>query len=259
MTSGPDTPATPTDKKSDKKSEQRRAHAARLRAEEKRRERSSRILRLAAIAVAVIVVGGVVTFAVVNGQPASSQRTAPTSGTDTNVITDIPATPAAVARGASTKAPWAAPENASARTALAGLPMLNAEGSVEHIHSHLTITIDGTVADVPADLGIDLAQQRISPLHTHDTTGIIHVEAPVKSTFTLGQLFTEWNVALDATRIGGYTTADGHTITVFVDGTVVTGNPAAIVFANFQNIAIVYSAAGQKAEAPAAFTWPQGY
>jgi hypothetical protein len=241
------------------KAEARRAHAAALRDAEIRRERRGRLLRWGGVVLAAVAIVAVVTIVVVNGrsQPASSTSDSPTS--DTNSITDIPSSPAIAAKGADAPAPWPAPADASARTAAAGLPMLSSEGTVEHIHSHLSVTIDGRAADLPADIGIDVAQQKISPLHTHDSTGIIHVESPVASTFTLGQFFTEWDVALDATRIGGYSTADGHTLTVFVDGKKVDGNPASIVFANHQNIDIVYAAAGETATASAPFTWPDGY
>ncbi|MCU1524102.1 MAG: hypothetical protein JWO18_996 [Microbacteriaceae bacterium] len=242
------------------KAEQRKAHAAQLRAEEKRRERSRRIVRWSGLGVGAILLAGLVTFVVVSGRQGAPPSTASTAeSADTNVITEVPATPAIVAKGASRDAPWPAPANASGRAAIAGLPMLTAEGTVEHIHSHLSISIEGKGTDVPADIGIDLAQQKISPLHTHDTTGIIHVESTVKRSFTLGQVFTEWDVALDATRIGSYSTTDGHSMTVFVDGRVVTGDPAAIVLADHEDIAIVYAKAGETATAPAAFAWPDGY
>jgi hypothetical protein len=239
-----------------RKAEQRAAHAARLRAEEKRRGRTRSIMRWGGLGLGVILLAGLVIFVILSGGQSSPPLAA---GSDANLITEVPATPATVAEGAVADAPWPAPADASRRTAAAGLPMLSAEGSVEHIHSHLSVSIDGANTDVPADIGIDLTQQKISPLHTHDTTGIIHVESPVTSPFTLGQFFTEWNVALDATRIGGYSTADGHTMTVFVDGQVVAGNPAAIVFADHKDIAIVYAKAGNAATAPPAFTWPSGY
>jgi hypothetical protein len=240
--------------------EQRRAHAAQLREQEKRRQRTRRIAGWSGLGVGIALLGGLVTFVVISAQQSAPPSAASTvESSDANRITEVPATPAMVAKGASTDAPWPAPSNASGRAALAGLPMLSAEGSVEHIHSHLSISIDGKSADVPGDIGIDLTQQKISPLHTHDTTGIVHVESPVKRSFTLGQVFTEWNVALDATRVGGYSTSDGHSLTVFVDGRVVTGNPAAIVLADHEDIAIVYTKPGQTATAPAAFSWPSGY
>jgi hypothetical protein len=240
-------------------SKKAQAHAKQLREAARRRRRNRIIAWTSAGVVVVAAAAVVVTIAVTNLSPKPSAATAQSAASDSNTITEVPATPAITAIGASSKAPWAAPADASARAAIAGLPMLDSEGSVEHIHSHLSVSIDGTMRPVPADLGIDLSKQQISPLHTHDTSGIIHVESPVKRTFTLGQLFTEWNVGLDASGIGAYSTASGETMTVFVDGAPVTGNPAAIELANHEDIAIVVTTPGQTAVAPAAFVWPQGY
>lgn len=239
------------------KTEKAQAHAKQLR-EAARRRRRNRIITWTAAGVVVVVAAAIaVTLAVTHPSSEPTAATAPSASSDSNTITEVPTTPAKTTIGASSNAPWAAPADASGRTALAGLPMLSSEGTVEHIHSHLSVSIDGTGVPVPADLGIDISKQQISPLHTHDTTGIIHVESPVKSTFTLGQLFTEWNVALNASRIGSY--SSGETMSVFVDGKPVTGNPAAIEFANHKDIAIVLTKPGQTAVAPTAFVWPQGY
>lgn len=32
-----------------------------------------------------------------------------------------------------------------------------------------------------------------NPIHTHDDTGIIHIESPVKRDFTLADFFAVWN------------------------------------------------------------------
>ncbi|HEY0260509.1 MAG TPA: hypothetical protein VGC18_11740 [Lacisediminihabitans sp.] len=228
------------------------------RVEAERRSRR-RLLGGGIAVVVVLVAAGIVTGVVLNDHPSASAPAAARTDADSNTIAEVPASPARVATGASTDAPWPAPANASGRTAVAGLPMLSEEGTVEHIHAHLTITVDGRAVPLPADVGIDLTEQKISPLHTHDATGIIHIESAVKGTFTLGQFFTEWNVALDANRLGAYTTADGHTLTVFVNGSPVTGNPAAIELTAHEDITIVYAPAGQTAAAPAAFVWPEGY
>src|SRR5690348_2649465 len=65
---------------------------------------------------------------------------------------------------------WPAPSDATAQAKAAGLPMLGQEGQVLHIHSHLDVFVDGKPVTVPAEIGIDLARQQISPLHTHDTS-----------------------------------------------------------------------------------------
>jgi hypothetical protein len=52
------------------------------------------------------------------------------------------------------------------------------EPSVFHIHSHLIILINGHYYAVPALIGI--TNNCFYWLHTHDGTGIIHIESPVK-------------------------------------------------------------------------------
>ncbi|MGH9307536.1 MAG: hypothetical protein ACRD0I_11730, partial [Acidimicrobiales bacterium] len=97
--------------------------------------------------------------------------------------------------GSSTSTPavtWAAPANATAAVTAAGLHMLSTEGQVEHIHVHLDVIVNGSHIVVPAGIGIDEAAHQLSPVHTHDTSGIIHVESPTPTTYTLGEFFSEW-------------------------------------------------------------------
>jgi hypothetical protein len=102
----------------------------------------------------------------------------------------------------------------------AGLEALSAEGTVMHIHQHLDIIVNETPVTVPADIGV--ASGFISPIHTHDSSGILHVESPVKKDFTLGQFFTEWNVNFDDNHIGRYGSDDTHKLIVAVNGTPIT-------------------------------------
>ena len=72
------------------------------------------------------------------------------------------------------------------------------EGSTEHIHAHLSIYINGTSTALPAGVGIPTNSSSGSAtcyywLHTHDASGIIHIEAPVTQPFKLGHFFDEWN------------------------------------------------------------------
>ncbi|RFA08958.1 hypothetical protein B7R54_06760 [Subtercola boreus] len=172
---------------------------------------------------------------------------------------ESPFLPATTAVGAVTGAPWDRPSDPTERAAAAGLRMLGTEGTALHLHAHLTITIDGQDEVVPAEIGIDNPSGSVSPLHTHDTTGIIHVESPVQADFTLGQFFTEWNVALDDTSIGAYPSSAGETFSVFVNQQPYSGNPAAIVFTNKMDIDIVVSPAGTAASPSQPFDWPEQY
>lgn len=225
-----------------------RAKAAALLAEQRRRDRRRRVLIWSGVGLAVVIVGGVITGVIVANNGATNSAAAV-----------VPSTAPTTASGDESTPPWAAPADPSTRAKAAGLTMLSSEGTVEHIHSHLSVTVDGKKVTVPALLGIDEANASISPLHTHDESGIVHVESPVKTTFTLGQVFTEWNVALDTDRIGSYSAASGDAMTTFVDGKQFAGDPASITLADHEDIDIVVSRAGVAAAAPAAFTWPAGY
>jgi hypothetical protein len=44
---------------------------------------------------------------------------------------------------------------------------------------------------IPPQIGI-IPDKCIYWLHTHDGTGIIHIESPIKRDFTLGQFFDIW-------------------------------------------------------------------
>ena len=154
---------------------------------------------------------------------------------------------------------WPAPSDASASARRAGLPMLTAEGTVMHHHAHLDVRVGGRAVTVPAGIGIDEARRRVSPLHTHDTTGVVHIESPVRRTFRLGQFFAEWNVALSRTRLGGLRTGARHTLGVYVNGRRATGDPAAIPLRQHDEIAVVYGRrGGPKPRVPVSYRFAPG-
>jgi hypothetical protein len=67
-----------------------------------------------------------------------------------------------------------------------------------HIHSQLAVYLpDGTSADVPADIGI--GERCMYWLHTHDTTGQLHVEAPDETLATLADFLEIWRRSANPT------------------------------------------------------------
>jgi hypothetical protein len=96
-----------------------------------------------------------------------------------------------------------------------------------------------------------------SPIHTHSTSGLIHIESDRPGSFTLGQFFDEWGVRLTSTCVGGYCTGAGKQLRVYVDGKRVA-NPRAVVLRNRQEIAIVYGTQAAFRSVPSAYTggWP---
>ncbi|MGZ4308973.1 MAG: hypothetical protein ACXVFC_08685 [Gaiellaceae bacterium] len=115
-----------------------------------------------------------------------------------------------------------------------GLSALGAEGEVVHIHQHLDIFVNGKHEPVPALIGI-YANQFLTQLHTHDASGIIHVESPTKRTFTLGDFFGVWGVRLTDKCIGGYCRPK-TAWTMYVNGHPFTGNPSTLILKRHQEI-----------------------
>lgn len=158
-------------------------------------------------------------------------------------------------------APWA-PEfdNLKARLAADSLPQLTMEGEVLHIHQHLDLYIDGQPIQVPADIGINESAGWLSPIHVHDTTGIIHVESPYVATFTLGEFFDVWGVRFTTQCIGSYCTNESKNLRVYVNGELYQGDPREIPLASHQEIVIAYGTAAElPATIPTSFPFPAGY
>ncbi|MDQ6651019.1 MAG: hypothetical protein M3Z02_13015 [Actinomycetota bacterium] len=127
-----------------------------------------------------------------------------------------------------------------------------------HYHAHLDVIADGAKIPVVANLGIDYKAQKISPLHTHDASGVIHIEAAKSDVFTLGQLFTEWGVRLSPDCVGGLCTGGGKTLRVYVNGQLRPGDPAAVAFAAHQEVALVYRADSDTTPVPAKYDFASG-
>jgi hypothetical protein len=122
---------------------------------------------------------------------------------------------------------------------------LNCEASMietYHVHSHVSIFLDGVALAIPADIGIVPLQPSgrcFYNIHTHDLSGKIHVEAPAPGTFTLGQLFAIWGQSLETTDVAGLT---GRPIVVYSTEqstvTRVTGDWKAIELTSHKEITI---------------------
>ena len=58
------------------------------------------------------------------------------------------------------------------------------------MHAHLAIYINGKA--VPVSEAIGITSRCIYWLHTHDTSGVIHIESPTQKTYTLGNFLDLW-------------------------------------------------------------------
>lgn len=107
---------------------------------------------------------------------------------------------------------------------------------VSHSHSLLSIYRDGVRLALPESIGLRGCTYEV---HTHDRSGVVHIEPSVTRTFTLGQFFSVWNQPLSRVAVAGLT---GPVRYFVIDNEIVTrfdGNPADLTFAAHKEIIIV--------------------
>lgn len=138
---------------------------------------------------------------------------------------------------------FAVPLCAQGAPQLSGLPVKGiscdpGEGQRIHIHQHLAIFDHGKPVSIPAYIGIPQTTRCIYWLHTHTPDGIIHIEAPVDRSFTLGDFFAVWGKVLDRHDAADATLKKGEAMHVWVNGKPFTGDPAKIPLASHTDITI---------------------
>ena len=142
-----------------------------------------------------------------------------------------------------TPAPWPSnTQDLSERLNVLGLPPY---GTAMHIHSLLHIYVHGQQEPLATDIGI--TRQEFSPLHTHDSSGIIHVESARPHAFTLGEFFDVWGVRLSDSCLGGYCVGGQDKLQAFVNGKPSTQPLKDIPF---KDHAVIVLAFGTKDELP---------
>jgi hypothetical protein len=154
-------------------------------------------------------------------------------------------------------APWQAELASLAdRLQVLGLPLLSSEGDVLHIHAHLDLFVNGKRVPPAAGVGINQGSSFTSPLHTHDQTGVIHVESPTKERFTLGQFLAIWGVRFTPSRLGGYRATSSRPIRFYVNGKPYEKDPTQLVLSAHQEIAVVVGKAPSRI--PSSYRFPAG-
>jgi hypothetical protein len=132
-----------------------------------------------------------------------------------------------------------APAGPSSGNAVKGITCDGAEQVAFHIHAHLAVFVDGGARLIPAGIGIPPPQQvtetQAGPfvtgvscffwLHTHDLSGVIHIESPRPRAFTLGDFFDVWGQPLGLSEVA---TSKGAPVHAFLDGGLVNGDPHSI-------------------------------
>jgi hypothetical protein len=232
---------------------QRRAEnqrrAAEKRAAEIRRKRVRTGLRVGAVLAVVAVVVVVITLVVSGGS-----SSVPPSVKDPHIaLQPIPSSMSStwVQPPAGTPGPETVPVphgpklatllQAATGQTVDGVQCQTNEQTLVHVHTHLTIFVNGQARVIPYGIGIpgfQAVQTAQGPfvqtgscfywLHGHANDGIVHVESPSTTmSFNLGTYFREWGIPLSKTQVGP---AQGK-VTVFFTSPgkktgIYTGNPA---------------------------------
>jgi hypothetical protein len=135
-----------------------------------------------------------------------------------------------------------------------GIQCQTNEQTVTHVHTHLTIFVNGKAQTIPYGIGIPGAGAVTTSagpfvqtgscfywLHVHANDGVIHIESPSTTEgFTLGQFFDEWGIPLSKTQVGP---AQGN-VTVFFTAPgektgIYTGNPRNLPLGDHYQIQLV--------------------
>jgi hypothetical protein len=137
----------------------------------------------------------------------------------------------------------------------AGLDQLPAEGTVLHIHQHLDIIINGEKKEVPGQIGI--GSSFFSTIHTHDSSGVIHVESPTQKDFKLGEFFDEWGVKFNDNCIADFCSDSKHKLVVGVNGSAIT-NVHDYVLKAHDEIEVWYGDKATNPELIPSYAFPSG-
>jgi hypothetical protein len=207
----------------------------------------------------VLIVGAGVAFVLLSGNRAPAPQSAAAAPT--------------ASRQAPTLVPTVSAAPASQSRAAAGqgqLPDVNGiscdalEATIFHIHAHVAIFVNGAEQVIPFGVGIgqpwQVSDSAEGPfvddgtcfywLHTHTEDGVVHIESPVRRTFTLGDFFAVWQVPLSANQMGPI---QGSVI-AYVNGSKVDGDPSDIPLTQHAQIQLD---SGQDV-APYVFRFPPG-
>lgn len=100
-----------------------------------------------------------------------------------------------------------------------------------HMHASLRIIVHGEPVTIPEGIGMvpslyhthvldryGIQNPKTYPLHTHDTSGIIHIESNDIKTFTLGQFFDVWGKRFDENCILDKCNDGANRVTMYVNG-----------------------------------------
>lgn len=129
-----------------------------------------------------------------------------------------------------------------------GIPCETQEYSTYHIHAHLDVFVNGQHVTVPQYIGIE-DNTCLYWLHTHDNTGLMHIESPQQQNFTLNQFIDVW-------RATGTGAPPSDEPVIFINGQEVSTKLADTQLNAHDEIAIVYGQAPPNI--PSFYQFPEG-
>jgi hypothetical protein len=109
----------------------------------------------------------------------------------------------------------------------------------EKLHTHALIHIynDGLLIPVAPNIGIH--KPDYSSIHTHDQTGVIHMESDKPHRFTIGEFFGIWGVRFGKASLGSLVNDGDKQIHVYVNGKPIS-DPVDYVMRDQDNIVVGY-------------------
>ena len=120
----------------------------------------------------------------------------------------------------------------SAAPSIDGIECNTKEFVALHNHVHLDFYVNGNPLTVPAQIGI-VDNTCLYWMHTHNTSGVIHIESPKSRDFTLGQFFNIWKASANFP-------VSGAVPKIFVNGQEVSTNLEETKINQHDEIAVVY-------------------
>ncbi len=142
-----------------------------------------------------------------------------------------------------------------------GIPCETAEhteATAKHIHVHLDIFLKGAAVNLPVNQGVSQSTSCFYWIHTHDTTGVIHIEAPARAAsrqFTLGDAFDVWASKLDSQNVATLQVPKDGSLVAFINGKPYTGNPRSIPLNSHDEIVLEITP-GAPAQLPTSYSFP---
>jgi hypothetical protein len=142
---------------------------------------------------------------------------------------------------AATAPPWK-PEYAHLKQRIARLKLPLVGKEQFHSHALLHVYNEGRLVELPPNIGIDRANDAYAPLHTHDPTGIVHMESERPFKFNLGMFFAIWGVRFGNNSLGSLQNDGDKRMHVYVNGKPVS-DPVHYVLQDNDNVVVAYGTA----------------